>query len=149
MSTVRDHETGRQLATRDLLRSLMAVRGWFRDSNRWVYPRHSNASLAVLASIGEREPVRISDLAETIRVDVSVVSRQVQGLDQDGLVERRCDPNDGRAQLISLSDEGRRVFTEGRARLESRVAEQLGEWEPEELAAFALTLRRLLDDLTD
>jgi DNA-binding MarR family transcriptional regulator len=137
----------RERAAGDLVQALMGVKGWFRESNRWAYPRFSNASLVALALVERSGQARVSELAEAARVDVSVVSRQVQQLEQSGLVVREADPHDRRAHLVSISDKGREVLVDGRARLESVVLERLSGWDPEELTAFATTLRSLLQDL--
>ncbi|MHB8593804.1 MAG: MarR family winged helix-turn-helix transcriptional regulator, partial [Acidimicrobiales bacterium] len=60
-------------------------------------------------------PVRISDLAVTLDLDLSTVSRQVRHLVDTGLVTREADPGDGRACLVGLSDRGRAVLDAVRA----------------------------------
>lgn len=134
-------------AARELLASLIGVKGWFRESSRWAYPQHSTASLLTLGLLDRCGPCRVSALAEVARLDVSVVSRQLAQLVQSGLVTRRPDPDDGRAHLVSLSDQGRAVLAEGHAGLAHGVAERLAHWPPDELTALAGTLQRLLDDL--
>jgi DNA-binding MarR family transcriptional regulator len=146
-TATRSVTSDRERAAGDLVQALMGVKGWFRESNRWAYPHFSNASLVALALVERSGQARVSELAEAARVDVSVVSRQVQQLEQSGLVVREADPHDRRAHLVSISDKGREVLVDGRARLESVVVERLSGWDPEELTAFAATLRSLLQDL--
>ncbi len=136
-----------QTAARELLASLLNVKGWFRESSRWAYPQHSTASLLTLGLLDRCGPSRVGALAEVARLDVSVVSRQLAQLEQSGLVTRRQDPDDGRAHLVSLSDQGRAVLAEGYAGLADGVAERLAHWPPDELTELAATLQRLLDDL--
>ena len=50
--------------------------------------------------------VRITDMADNLCYDISVVSRQINMLIEAGLVERVRDPNDGRAWLVRLSPAG-------------------------------------------
>jgi DNA-binding MarR family transcriptional regulator len=45
-----------------------------------------------------------------------------------GLVERMADPEDGRATLLTATDEGRRVFEENRRMRIERFAEMLSDW---------------------
>ena len=52
-------------------------------------------------------PLRVSALAELVHSDVSTVSRQVSTLVDLGFVTRGPDPDDGRAQALTLTDEGR------------------------------------------
>src|SRR4051794_30292364 len=60
-------------------------------------PSFGWALLVPLERDGEQ---RCSALAAQAGVDVSVVSRQVAALERAGYVERRPDPEDGRASLI-------------------------------------------------
>ncbi|WAL65813.1 MarR family winged helix-turn-helix transcriptional regulator [Amycolatopsis cynarae] len=59
--------------------------------------------LSDLAANGECRP---SDLAKRKMVDVSVVSRQISQLSAAGLIERRPAPEDGRAALVRVSEQG-------------------------------------------
>jgi DNA-binding MarR family transcriptional regulator len=49
--------------------------------------RMDRANYSVLVRLGSLAPVRLSDLAQDLGVDVSTVSRQVQSLEQKGLVD--------------------------------------------------------------
>ncbi len=51
--------------------------------------------------------LRMQDLGERVVLSRSRVSRLVDDLERQGLVERRPDPADGRATLASLSAAGR------------------------------------------
>jgi DNA-binding MarR family transcriptional regulator len=131
-----------------LLRSLMTVQGWFRETSRQVIPQHSGASLALLVLLEGRGPLRARELAEISRVDPSVISRQVAALVADGLVDRVADPDDRRAQLLSLSPEGATVLSRGRRAMLAVVEERLSGWDPDELRASADQLARLITDLS-
>jgi DNA-binding MarR family transcriptional regulator len=85
-------------------------------------------------------PQRSSVLAESVHSDPSTVSRQVAQLVKLGLVERRPDPQDGRACLLAATAEGVRVFERNRAQRIELLAEMLGDWSTEEQE----TLRELL-----
>lgn len=54
--------------------------------------------------------LRMQDLGERVVLSRSRVSRLVDDLERDGLVERRPDPADGRATLAHLTPAGRRMF---------------------------------------
>jgi DNA-binding MarR family transcriptional regulator len=54
--------------------------------------------------------LRMSDLAERVMLSPSGLTRLVDRLVARGLVHRRPDPEDGRAALASVSDEGLRVI---------------------------------------
>jgi DNA-binding MarR family transcriptional regulator len=47
-----------------------------------------------------------SDIAKRLRVEAATVTRMVDILSQEGLVERTADPNDRRVNLLSISSKG-------------------------------------------
>ena len=105
------------------------------------------AAYGVLVRVGEFGPVRLSALAGHVGVDTSTVSRQVQQLEQRGLVVRRRDPADGRAALLELSDEGRDVAEQLREAWLATVAEVLVDFSPDEIGRFAGLLDRFAEAL--
>lgn len=54
--------------------------------------------------------LRMQDLGARVVLSRSRVSRLVDDLESSGLVERRPDPDDGRATLASLTAQGRKEF---------------------------------------
>jgi DNA-binding MarR family transcriptional regulator len=54
-------------------------------------------------------PARMSELADGLGVTPRTVTELVDGLERDGLVERKDDPTDRRARVVSLTDTGRDV----------------------------------------
>lgn len=93
------------------------------------------------------QPRRISAVADSIHSDVSTVSRQVSHLVQHGLLEKIGDPEDKRAQLLSLSPTGRDVIdklVQGRGQWLEQV---LHSWSDEDARAFEGYLSRFGDDL--
>ncbi|MDZ4235585.1 MAG: MarR family transcriptional regulator, partial [Dietzia sp.] len=52
------------------------------------------------------EPARVTNLADRLHTDISVVSRQVRHLETLGLVAKVPDPDDGRASVVTLTSEG-------------------------------------------
>jgi DNA-binding MarR family transcriptional regulator len=142
-----DQATHAEVA-RDVVAALMNVKTWIRETHQWVYSEKTAAALFALAVIERNGPARVTALAETARVDASVVSRQAAQLEHAGLVERKPDPEDGRAQRLSITDAGREVLEDGRVKLATIVTERLAGWDPEELRTFTGTLRRLVADLS-
>jgi DNA-binding MarR family transcriptional regulator len=78
-------------------------------------------------------------------VDPSVVSRQLAGLDRLGLVARGTDPDDGRAELITITPEGRKRLVEVRTAMCASLAERLDHWGLEDIT----TATALVYDLAD
>jgi DNA-binding MarR family transcriptional regulator len=84
------------------------------------------------------EPVPMSSVANVLRCDRSAVTWITDRLEERGYVERRADPGDRRVKLLALTEEGRRVREEIRARLAVP---------PEALARLTKTEQRALRDL--
>ena len=87
-------------------------------------------------------PMRAGALAECVQSDPSTVSRQVAALVRDGLVERRADPDDGRASLLVLTPKADTVLAAHDRRRLEYFAKLLDGWSEAELRRFAGQLRR-------
>lgn len=104
--------------------------------------RRSDASLLrVLAEAGG--PLRTGDIALRLRVDASVVSRQLAALTADGLVDRHPDPADARVSLTALTDLGRERLAALYAGYAARLNAALGDLPDTDLLTAADTLRRV------
>ena len=99
--------------------------------------------LSLLQVVEGHEGARPSDLAVTLQVSPSLVTRQVQALEQEGLLAVSSDPRDHRSCRVSLTPAGneevRRLRKVGIARFELFVAD----WEASEVVTFTRLLRRL------
>jgi len=84
------------------------------------------------------EPVPMSRIAEALRCDRSAVTWITDRLEERGYVERRSDERDRRVKLLALTDEGKRVREEIRARLSTP---------PETLERLSAAEQRTLRDL--
>lgn len=121
------------------IRNQMATRG--QDPVEW-------AAYGLLFQLANDGPKRSSALAESACVDPSTVSRQVGQLVTAGLVERRSDPEDGRATLLAATPAGREVYAaklERRLRLFSRLVQG---WPEKDVVTFTDLLQRLNDSIT-
>jgi DNA-binding MarR family transcriptional regulator len=97
----------------------------------------------VLDRLSEREAWRMGEIAAVLRVDPSATTRAVPPLEQMGFVERTRDPNDGRAVLVRITDEGRERQERARSQGLQLWGEALQEFTDEELEEFAALMRRL------
>ena len=70
-----------------------------------ITPGQSRA-LRVLERHG---PLRLTALADQVRIAPRSTTQVIDGLEQRGLVERRPDPLDRRARLVALTGEGQRI----------------------------------------
>lgn len=94
-----------------------------------------------------RGETRMSDLATRLHADISTMSRQVSALTDKGLIERRPDPHDGRAQVLALTGAGKDFVMALRARRDAWLSDVLAAWTPQERAELTACLRRLADDV--
>jgi len=92
-------------------------------------------------------PIRISDLARDVGMSDAVVSRQVQALEQEGLVERHPSPEDGRVALVRPTARGRGAGRRLRRAADEIFHEKMASWSARDLAALAQHIERLVADL--
>jgi len=107
-----------------------------------VDPTLAGVSYLLLGYVSRLGPLRASELGAAFHMDKAGVSRQVQQLIDLGLLDRHPDPDDGRATLLSISEEGRRRMQAVAAARREWLAQRLGEWDHDELAAFVVNLSR-------
>jgi DNA-binding MarR family transcriptional regulator len=63
-----------------------------------------------LMTIGKNGPMPLKQLAAALGLDKSTLSRTVDGLVTIGLLERTSSPDDRRSVVITLSENGKKVF---------------------------------------
>jgi DNA-binding MarR family transcriptional regulator len=105
------------------------------------------ASYGVLIRLDEGGPIRLSDLAQRIGLDLSTASRQVHHLQIAGLVERVTVEEDRRAALLSTTAAGREMVERLRSAKRGVITEILAGWSPAERCELARVLARLADDI--
>jgi DNA-binding MarR family transcriptional regulator len=67
------------------------------------------AYLGVLMSLWREDGLKVVELGRRAGLEPSTMTGLVDRMERDGLLARRPDPDDRRAQRIHLTDEGRRV----------------------------------------
>ncbi|MDQ6937954.1 MAG: MarR family transcriptional regulator [Actinomycetota bacterium] len=98
----------------------------------------------LLFQVLNHAPMRASALAESTQADPSTVSRQVAALVRDGILERRADPEDGRASVLHPTEEGRARHARHLARRDEHYAQMLADWSAEDQTRFAELLERFV-----
>lgn len=87
--------------------------------------------------------MRISALARRLDVVPRSATSVVDDLEAAGLVTREPDPDDRRATLVAVTDAGRRVLAELRARRQAGMAELLSRLSDDEQAELVRLLSLL------
>lgn len=92
-------------------------------------------------------PLRVSALADAVHSDVSTVSRQVSTLVDLGFITRGPDPVDGRAQALSLTDDGDALLVAIRQDRDRWLQGLLADWPDDDITSFSAHLRHFASDL--
>ncbi|MEO8887976.1 MAG: MarR family transcriptional regulator [Jatrophihabitantaceae bacterium] len=100
----------------------------------------------VLKALASDGTMRSSQIADLLQADPSTVSRQVAALVKDGLVERRADPEDGRACLLVLTDRAGGVLKRQDAIRHQHFDQMLAGWNERDLRKFSTLLQRFTED---
>src|SRR3954452_23483531 len=108
-----------------LIRRVKRVIG---ERARLVHPDLQPASYLMLSWLVDEGPVRASSMVENFHIDKGAVSRQLQHLDDLGLVVRTPDPDDGRATLVAASDDAVRLLDDVADHQLMSLEEQLADW---------------------
>jgi DNA-binding MarR family transcriptional regulator len=100
----------------------------------------------VLRFVGEGES-RATHLAERLGVSAPVLSRHIAELQEHGYVVRRPDPEDGRAQLVALSESGAEKLRDIEDQRTATLQGMLLDWSEEDVEQTAVTLKKLTESL--
>lgn len=117
-------------------------RRWREALAPWDLSPHQARALRVVCG---SDGVRLSDLAEALRIAPRSATEVADGLQERGLVERAADPADRRAVVLRPTEAGRRTqreLADARAADSTELFERLS-------AADRTELERILRLLTD
>lgn len=96
----------------------------------------SMGQLAILGALYRNGEQTVGELAAHERVQPPSMTRTVTCLAEDGYVERRSHPSDGRQVVVALTDEGRSVLLADRAKRDEWLARRLARLSTEERDAL-------------
>jgi DNA-binding MarR family transcriptional regulator len=99
----------------------------------------------ILSRIADSGPQRLSALARAFGLDPSTITRQVQALESQGLLERQRDPRDRRASLLRLTETGHARLGDTRRLRVQRLRDAMSAWSAEDRSTFG----RLLADFNE
>jgi len=105
------------------------------------------AAFAVLATLCHGAAARPSDLASSVRLDLSTISRHVQALEAGGYVVKVKDPQDGRSCRLKVTASGRSAINKMAARRAELFRHATAHWRPQDLRMLVELLARLAEDL--
>ena len=117
------------------------LRRLIADRARLVHPDLAPVGYSMLMALQD-EPRRASDLVDLFSIDKGAVSRQVQSLLELGLIERSPDPDDRRAAILSITDEGARRLETAADKRRAEVLGRLSSWQTADLQTFVESLAR-------
>lgn len=101
----------------------------------------------VMRIISDSGELRATELAQQLGIGAAGLSRHISELEELGWVQRRPDPQDGRAFLISLSPAGRDALTAALNRRALLLQQMLSEWTEQQALDAAGSLGRLSETL--
>ena len=111
--------------------------------------RHQDAgdlgatATAALASVRNRGPLTLGELAALEQVAPPTMTKVVEKLETRGFVTRRVDPDDRRVARVTVTPAGTRYLERSRARRTAWLEGRLGELEPAQLAELTRTIELL------
>jgi len=110
----------------------------------------STARMETLSAILNMQgPKSQTDVARRLRVEAATVTRMVDILSKEGLVERTPDPNDRRVNLLSISPKGEAVLEEifrVYDRMRNHMLQDLDEDDVERMHVLVDLMTRRLDE---
>ncbi|MEV0672595.1 MarR family transcriptional regulator [Mycobacterium sp. NPDC050441] len=112
----------------------------------------SASATLVLVRLNREGPMRVTALAEAEGASQSGMTQLVQRLEQQGLLERCSDPDDGRACLVKVGEGGRRLWEARAVVRKRRLAELLAGLPEDDQMALWLAARvagRLVDQMRE
>jgi DNA-binding MarR family transcriptional regulator len=124
-----------------------------RADNRRMLHDSSGAALSstdswLLERVVVAGPLRMSKLAGWMAVDKSTMTTEIRRLEKSGLVERRPDPTDRRAVLVTATEEGRTAIARHRELAQGVYDTLVGKWTEQDRTEFARLLGRFVDELS-
>lgn len=146
----KDRRTDVEAPTRRVADNVVALmRSFGRAKARFAAAAEQDVEWSaqlILRQLQHTGPMRAGALADCLRSDPSTVSRQVAAMVKDGLLERRADPEDGRASILVLTDRADAALAHHEQQRVEHFARILADWTDRDLSSFADLLARFTTD---
>ena len=138
----REHGDAAEDVARSFKRALAALRR-MRGRETHCPGELTDAQYSLLFCLRDQSQLSLRDLAEAADLSPASVTEMLEGLAAAGFVERHRSDRDRRVVLTSLTDAGRGLVEERRARFEPRLRAALEPFSEDELLVAAAVLDRL------
>lgn len=120
---------------------------WVMHRSR-LLAQQGTPAMALVIHLARIGPMRSIDLADTMNLNQSTVSRHLAHLEESGLVARTPDPDDGRAHLITVTPAGCEAAQQHVTARVHQLEQVIDEWPERDRADLARLLTRFTDGFT-
>jgi MarR family transcriptional regulator, organic hydroperoxide resistance regulator len=138
----RQHGDAAEQLARSFKRAMAAVRR-LRGRETHRPGELTDAQYSLLFCLRDQAEMSVRDLAYAADLSPASVTEMLEGLTAAGLVERKRSDRDRRVVLTALTDSGRGLVEERRARFEPLFRAALEPFSEDELVVAAAVLERL------
>jgi DNA-binding MarR family transcriptional regulator len=90
------------------------------------------SQMQLIRFVGENPECHLQDVADGMNLSSPTVSVSIRRLEDMGLIERKPDPEDGRAACLTLTDKSQKAFQQVRRQMFDRVQTFLSHLNEEE-----------------
>ena len=107
----------------------------------------TGARAYLLGHVDRLAPVRATDIADCTALDLSTVSRHLRGLEDAGHLVRSPDPDNRRASLLCVTDQGREFVADAVRARTALLTAATADWADDDVATLSALMTRLAHDL--
>lgn len=108
-----------------------------------IDPEIEPASYSVLSTLQTNGPQRMTTISRHLGIGKPTLSRQLSTLAERGFITKKADPDDGRALVVSLTEEGRERLEAAQKERSERYLDMLSPWTLEEIQTLSGLLSKL------
>ncbi len=125
--------------------SLISKNGWRYTRNRLTHPGLTNAAYDVCGIISQSGSTNQDNISKALRMDKSSVAKVVNKCVEDGLIERRVNPNNRREYILTLTPDGKASVDELIQLVEQWQEEALSVLSEEESELFLTMMQKVMN----